>query len=107
MVVDGTDVDEIRKSMENDLSFMQRRHQKGQQIFLQFGMFCPAFGMVGTLVGLVKMMTDLTDIVQIANNMQVALLTTFMGFFIANTLFLPVGGKLQIMSQNNEVILKE
>ena len=45
--------------MENELAFMQRRHQKGQQIFLQFGMFCPAFGMVGTLVGLVKMMTDL------------------------------------------------
>ena len=45
-------------------------------------MFCPAFGMVGTLVGLVKMMTDLTDIVQIANNMQVALLTTFYGSLI-------------------------
>ena len=106
MVVDGTDVDEIRNSMENELSFMQRRHQKGQQIFLQGGMFCPAFGMVGTLVGLVKMMTDLTDIVQIANNMQVALLTTFYGSLFANTLFLPIGGKLQIMSQN-EVILKE
>lgn len=106
MVVDGTDVDEIRNSMENDLSFMQRRHQKGQQIFLQFGMFCPAFGMVGTLVGLVKMMTDLTDIVQIAANMQVALLTTFWGSLIANTLFLPVAGKLQVLS-NNEVVIKE
>ena len=69
-------------------------------------MFCPAFGMVGTLVGLVKMMTDLTDIVQIANNMQVALLTTFYGSLFANTLFLPIAGKLQVMSQN-EVILKE
>ncbi len=106
MVVDGTDVEEIRNSMENDLSFMQRRHQKGQQIFLQFGMFCPAFGMVGTLVGLVKMMTDLTDIVQIAANMQVALLTTFWGSLIANTLFLPVAGKLQVLS-NNEVVIKE
>jgi chemotaxis protein MotA len=69
-------------------------------------MFCPAFGMVGTLVGLVKMMTDLTDIVQIAANMQVALLTTFWGSLIANTLFLPVAGKLQVLS-NNEVVIKE
>ena len=106
MVVDGTDVEDIRESMENDLAFMQRRHQKGQQIFLQFGMFCPAFGMVGTLVGLVKMMTDLTDIVQIAANMQVALLTTFWGSLIANTFALPIAGKLQTIS-NNEVIIKE
>ena len=106
MVVDGTDVEDIRDSMENDLAFMQRRHQKGQQIFLQFGMFCPAFGMVGTLVGLVKMMTDLTDIVQIAANMQVALLTTFWGSLIANTFALPIAGKLQTIS-NNEVIIKE
>ena len=106
MVVDGTDVEDIRESMENDLAFMQRRHQKGQQIFLQFGMFCPAFGMVGTLVGLVKMMTDLTDIVQIAANMQVALLTTFWGSLIANTFALPIAGKLQTIS-NNEVLIKE
>ena len=106
MVVDGTDVEDIRESMENDLAFMQRRHQKGQQIFLQFGMFCPAFGMVGTLVGLVKMMTDLTDIVQIAANMQVALLTTFWGSLIANTFALPIAGKLQTIS-SNEVIIKE
>ena len=106
MVVDGVESEAIRESLENELAFMQRRHLKGQQIFLQGGMFCPAFGMVGTLVGLVKMMTDLTDIVQIANNMQVALLTTFYGSLFANTFFLPIGGKLQIMSQN-EVILKE
>ena len=106
MVVDGVESEAIRESMENELAFMQRRHQKDNNYFLQFGMFCPAFGMVGTLVGLLKMMTDLTDIVQIANNMQVALLTTFYGSLFANTFFLPIAGKLQIMSQN-EVILKE
>ena len=78
---------------------MQRRHQKGQQIFLQFGMFCPAFGMVGTLVGLVKMMTDLTDIVQIANKYAGGTINNFLGSLIANTLFLPVAGKLQVLSQ--------
>ena len=106
MVVDGTDPDEIRENMENELAYIQRRHLKGQQFFLQAGAYCPSFGMVGTLIGLVQMMTDLTDIDMIASSMQVALLTTFYGSLFANAIFLPLGGKLSIMT-SNEVILKE
>jgi len=62
--------------------------------------------MVGTLVGLVIMMTDLSDIDMIASSMQVALLTTFYGSLFANGIFLPIGGKLSILS-SNEVALKE
>ena len=106
MVVDGTDTEVIRENMENELAYIQRRHLKGQQFFLQAGAYCPSFGMVGTLVGLVIMMTDLSDIDMIASSMQVALLTTFYGSLFANGIFLPIGGKLSILS-SNEVALKE
>lgn len=107
MVVDGTDPDIIRESLENELAYIQRRHAKGQQFFLQAGMFLPSFGMIGTLIGLVKMMKNIDGgMTAIGQGMAVALLTTFWGSFFANTFALPVAGKLQIMS-NQEVILKE
>ena len=107
MVVDGTDSDTIRESLENELAYIQKRHSKGQQMFLQWGMFLPSFGMIGTLIGLVKMMGNLDGGMQaIGAGMSVALLTTFWGSLLANALALPLAGKLQIMS-NEEVILKE
>lgn len=106
MVVDGTEPEVIRSVMETELSYLMERHKKGQQIFTALGTYAPAFGMIGTLIGLIAMLTKLDDPSQIGNGMAVALITTFYGALSANLIFLPIAGKLKNRS-NEEVIIKE
>lgn len=106
MVVDGTEPDVIRTVMETELSYLMERHKKGQQIFNALGMYAPAFGMIGTLMGLISMLTKLEDPSQIGAGMAVALITTFYGALMANLIFLPISGKLKNNS-DQEVVVKE
>lgn len=106
MVVDGTEPELIRKVMETELSYLQDRHLKGQQLFNTLGMYAPAFGMIGTLIGLIAMLQNLDNPAAIGPGMAVALITTFYGALSANLVFLPLATKLQIQS-NNEVLEKE
>ncbi len=78
---------------------METRHKGGQEFFLQMGAYGPAFGMIGTLIGLVQMLAGLDDPSTIGAGMAVALLTTFYGAVLANTFALPLAGKLKIRSQ--------
>jgi chemotaxis protein MotA len=106
MVVDGTEPELIRSVMETELSYLTQRHQKGQQIFMTLGTYAPAFGMLGTLMGLIAMLTKLDDPTQIGGGMAVALITTFYGALTANLIYLPIAGKLKNRS-NEELLLKE
>lgn len=106
MVVDGTEPDLIRKVMETELSYLQDRHLKGQQLFSTLGMYSPAFGMIGTLIGLIAMLQNLDDPAAIGPGMAVALITTFYGALIANLVFLPLATKLNNHS-GNEILEKE
>ncbi len=106
MAVDGTEAETIRTIMETELSYLMERHKKGQGIFNSLGMYAPAFGMIGTLIGLIAMLQKLDDPSQIGGGMAVALITTFYGALIANLIFLPIAGKLKNKS-NEEVVLKE
>ncbi len=106
MVVDGTEPDLIRNVMETELSYLMERHKRGQQIFNALGTFAPAFGMIGTLIGLIAMLTKLDDPSQIGQGMAVALITTFYGAVSANLIFLPIAGKLKNRS-DTEVVIKE
>ncbi|MBN2280469.1 MAG: MotA/TolQ/ExbB proton channel family protein [Candidatus Marinimicrobia bacterium] len=106
MAVDGTEPETIREVMESELTYLMERHKKGQQIFNALGMYAPAFGMIGTLIGLINMLKGLEDPTSIGEGMSVALITTFYGAFLANLLFLPIAGKLKIRS-DQEVIHKE
>jgi len=106
MAVDGTEPETIREVMESELTYLVERHKKGQQIFSSLGMFAPAFGMIGTLIGLINMLKGLEDPSALGEGMSVALITTFYGSFLANMLFLPIAGKLKIRS-DQEVIHKE
>lgn len=94
MVVDGTEPDLIRQVMETELSYMQARHSSGQNLFNTFGEYAPAFGMIGTLIGLIAMLQHLDDPSAIGPGMAVALITTFYGALFANLIFLPLGKKL-------------
>lgn len=106
MVIDGQDADFIRSLMETEVTFIQERHRVGQEVFVAMGTYSPAFGLIGTIIGLILMLANLQDQAQIASGMAVALLTTFYGAMAAYLIFLPMSGKLKRRSEE-EILVKE
>jgi chemotaxis protein MotA len=82
-----------------EIDNLRDRHSNGKKILEFMGAAAPAFGMVGTLIGLVQMLKNLSSPEQIGAGMAVALLTTFYGAFSANLIFIPLAGKLGIYSK--------
>lgn len=99
MLVDGQDEDAVRDLMDLEIQYLQERHNIGKKILEFMGAAAPAFGMIGTLIGLVQMLRNLSSPEQIGSGMAVALLTTFYGAFLANLVFIPLAGKLGIYSK--------
>lgn len=106
LVVDGTDAELVRSILEIELVFLEERHRLGQRIFEQMGALSPAFGMIGTLIGLIAMLGDLNDPDQIGMGMAVALITTLYGAVASNLIFLPIAGKLRLKS-DEEILMKQ
>ncbi len=106
LVVDGTDPELVRNIMETKLTFLEERHQKGRSIFSTMGQLAPAFGMIGTLIGLIQMLSKLDDPSQLGSGMAVALITTLYGALLANLFFIPIAEKLKVRSEE-EILLKE
>ncbi len=106
MAVDGTEPETIRNVMETELTYLIERHKRGQQLFTSLGTYAPAFGMIGTLIGLIAMLKSLDDPSNIGSGMAVALITTFYGAFFSNLVFLPLAGKLKNRS-DKELIYKK
>ena len=104
MAVDGTDPDLIESVMMNDLEAVEARHADGKSILETFGRFAPAFGMVGTLIGLVIMLQNMDDPNKIGPAMAVALLTTMYGAVAANLIALPLAEKLGLRSREESLI---
>lgn len=92
--VDGMDADFIRRMMNKDITASIQKNQIGERVFRGLGDAAPAFGMIGTLVGLVQMLLNLSDPSSIGPAMAVALLTTMYGAMMANLIFLPLADKL-------------
>ena len=105
LVVDGTDPELVRGILETDLISMEDRHKKIISFWETWGEQGPAWGMIGTLVGLVNMLKNLEDSSTIGPNMAVALLTTLYGSLIANWLCAPFANKLKA-NNATEVTLK-
>ncbi|MBU2503287.1 motility protein A [bacterium] len=106
LAVDGTDPQLLEKILETDVGQIESRHAEGSKILAAGGTFAPAFGMIGTLIGLVNMLANLSDPTQIGAGMATALITTFYGAVMANALFLPLAGKLETRSKE-EMVIKE
>lgn len=106
LVVDGSDPDVIKSVLYSDLDKIEARHKKGHDFFNNWGAVGPAFGMIGTLIGLIGMMANLEDISSVGKNMGVALITTFYGSIFANLLIIPVEKKL-IDKHQDEMLVKE
>jgi len=105
MAVDGTDPELIREIMETELESLMERHMQGKMVLDQFGKYAPAFGMIGTLMGLIFMLGSMEDPSTIGPSMAVALITTLYGAVIANGFAGPIADKLYAKDQE-EVMLK-
>ncbi len=99
MGVDGNSAEIIEAVLEQDIDSMQERHATGQAVFQAIGNYAPAFGMIGTLIGLIQMLRNLEDPSTIGQGMAVALLTTMYGAMVANMIALPIAGKLEQRSK--------
>ncbi len=106
LIVDGTDPELVRNILETELTFMEDRHKEGQGMFEAMGAYAPAFGMIGTLIGLINMLKSLEDPSTVGPMMSVALITTFYGSVLANLFFIPIANKLKGRSKE-EIMLKE
>ena len=110
MLVDGAEEDMIKKSLRRDIEIRKIRHKQGASIFQSWGDVAPAMGMIGTLVGLVQMLGNMSDPKSIGPAMAVALLTTMYGAILANVFCIPIAMKLtnqaEIEATNCELILE-
>jgi chemotaxis protein MotA len=98
MAVDGTRPEVIEDVMRTELDAVATRHRDGKSIFDQLGRFAPAFGMIGTLMGLIIMLGDM-DPETIGKGMAVALITTLYGAIVSNVIFLPFAEKLGFLNK--------
>ena len=94
MVVDGLQPATVGNILNSEIEAMQYRHQQNRNIVQQCGKYAPAFGMIGTLIGLVLMLTRL-DAETVGPGMAVAILTTLYGVIAANLVFMPIAEKLR------------
>ncbi|MBI9083045.1 MAG: MotA/TolQ/ExbB proton channel family protein [Desulfobacterales bacterium] len=107
---DGYDEGLIEEMLIKDIQLTEQRHTIGQKMFKGMGGSAPAFGMIGTLIGLVQMLANMNDPASIGPSMAVALLTTLYGALIANFICMPLADKLAFRSeeeQNNKKIIME
>lgn len=108
MLVDGHDADVVRSTLEKDIDLSYNRHGIYIAVFKQLGDLGPAMGMIGTLIGLVAMLANMSDPKAIGPAMAVALLTTLYGAIQANCLFMPLADKMSIRNEeekNNHLLI--
>lgn len=106
LAIDGIEPEVIHDIMNAEITAMEDRHSKGRLILEKAGDYAPAWGMIGTLIGLVLMLNDLNDPSTLGPQMAVALLTTFYGAVLANLVFIPMSGKLESKTEQ-EVFMKQ
>lgn len=110
LVVDGTDPELVRNILETEIEMMEERHSIGALIMESAAAASPAYGMLGTVMGLIMMLENISDPNSIGPGMAVALITTFYGSLMANLVFTPLSGKLKLRSReealNKEIVVE-
>ncbi len=106
LAVDGTDPEVIQSMMLTELDYIHDRHLRGIKIMKQLAVYAPAFGMIGTLIGLVIMLANLEDPSMIGPSMAVAMITTLYGAIVTNLFATPIAEKLGVRN-NEERLIKE
>ncbi len=110
LVVDAMEADKVRELLENELANMDKRHEEEIDLYERAAGVAPAFGMVGTLIGLINMLSNMSLEAgaqsSIGTDMAVALLTTLYGTMLSNVLFAPIAKKLRIRNEE-EILYKQ
>lgn len=110
LVVDAMEADKVRELLEMEVDSMSSRHEEEVSIYDKAAQYAPAFGMIGTLVGLINMLKNMDlssgSSESLGLNMSIALITTFYGCILANVIFMPIGKKLRIRNEE-EVLYKQ
>lgn len=106
LAVDGMEPEVISDIMNAEITATEDRHYKGRNLIEKAGEYAPAWGMIGTLVGLVLMLNNLQDPASLGPSMAVALLTTLYGTVLANLVFVPMANKLESKTEE-EVFIKQ
>ena len=96
LVVDAVEPDKVKQLLETELEYLDERHAQDRAFYDKAGAFGPAFGMIGTLMGLVNLLKQLSDPDKIAPAMALALVTIFYGSCLANMIFIPMSNKLKV-----------
>jgi len=104
LLVDGQEEEAIKETLSAEIQYLQERHAIGKKILEFMGASAPAFGMIGTLIGLVAMLRNLSNPSELGAGMAVALITTFYGALVANLFFIPLAGKLEIRSKQETLV---
>ncbi len=103
MAVDGSSPEVVEDVLRTEVESIATRHREGKNIMDQLGRFAPAYGMIGTLMGLIMMLQDMSDPSGIGAGMAVALITTLYGAIVANVFFSPAAQKLGLISRNEMI----
>ncbi len=98
LIVDGADPELVKDIMQAEIYFIQERHAQSQAVIDSMASYAPAYGMVGTLIGLINMLKNLEDSSTLGPSMAVALVTTFYGVVLANLIFTPISKKLKLQT---------
>lgn len=106
LIVDGTDPELVRGILETELASIEGRHKQKISFWQDVASMGPAWGMIGTLIGLINMLQKMEDVAAVGPNMAVALITTLYGSMLANWICLPVAAKMKSNS-GDEIMVKE
>lgn len=106
MAVDGSPPEVLEDILRTDVDSIATRHAEGKSVLDQLGRFAPAYGMIGTLMGLIMMLSNMSDPSSIGAGMAVALITTLYGAITSNMIFLPFAEKLNFINKQ-ELVAKE
>jgi chemotaxis protein MotA len=106
MAVDGTRPEVIEDIMRTEIETVAARHRDGRALMDQLGRFAPAYGMIGTLMGLIMMLSNMSDPSSIGAGMAVALITTMYGAIVSNAVFIPFAEKLGFLNKQELSVLE-
>lgn len=106
LVIDGADQEFIRNMLETEIGFIRERHKGGQEIFAALGTYAPCFGIIGTVLGMILMLSSIDDVAAVPRRMALALSAAFFGLGSGYLIFMPMAGKLKTRS-DEELLIKE
>ena len=105
LVVDSIDAEKVHQILDDEINYIEERHMADLEFYQKGGAYAPAFGMIGTLIGLVNMLQQMSNPDSIGPAMAVALLTTLYGSMLANIFFIPIANKLKVR-HDEEMVCK-